>query len=487
MSLINNENVLKLLYFYNPWWKNGIVDKNFDKPKKRFAFYESKQNFLHKDIRRAVLLSGARRTGKTTIMYQTISFLLTEEQINPKQILFLSFDHPLLKMCSIDNVLDIYKQNFLNDKEIYCFFDEVQYADDWSNWIKILMDTMPNVRILASGSASPILSDKVNTESGLGRWTTVQVPTLSFYEYCDILNLPKPDISEDIKPTQMFKLSQEEQNDVFMKLSTLQPHFIRYLQVGGFPELALSKDDIYAQRILREDIVDKAIKRDLPSIYGIRNVNDVERIFLYLCYHSSNIINIETISKELNGVSRPTVEKYINQLASANLIYISEPIEIGGKKMLKQQNKIYISDAAMRNAVLMDDELMTNPDELGIIVETSAYRHVNSFYYNMATKVGYYRDGSRGKEIDIVVKLPQNTNIMIEIKYREKSDIKESDGIVNLSTDIQPNLVVTKRDNDYGLEYFNNKTKSIYRIPACAFLYLLGLAETNNWKGRKHS
>ena len=67
-------------------------------------------------------------------------------------------------------------------------------------------------------------------------------------------------------------------------MSFLQPHFIRYLQVGGFPELALSSDDVYAQRILREDIVDKALKRDLPSIYAIRNINDLEKVFLYLYY-----------------------------------------------------------------------------------------------------------------------------------------------------------------------------------------------------------
>lgn len=80
--------------------------------------------------------------------------------------------------------------------------------------------------------------------------------------------------------------------------------------MGGFPELALSKDDVYAQRILHEDIVDKALKRDLPSLYPIRNISDIERVFLYLCYNSSNIINMNSVCKELQ-VTRNTLEKYI--------------------------------------------------------------------------------------------------------------------------------------------------------------------------------
>jgi predicted AAA+ superfamily ATPase len=173
----------------------------------------------------------------------------------------------------------------------------------------------------------------------------------------------------------------QEQTEIFNKLSCLQVHFIRYLQVGGFPELALSADDVYAQRILREDIVDKALKRDLPSIYGIRNVNDIEKIFLYLCYTSSNIININALTKELDGVSRTTIEKYIQYLESANLIYVSPLINVTGKQILKSQDKIYIADAAMRNAVLMKDDITDDPTELGIIAETAVYKHVKAFYY----------------------------------------------------------------------------------------------------------
>jgi predicted AAA+ superfamily ATPase len=478
MSIINEENVLKLLYSYNPWWKMGFVQKELNKPIKRFAFYEVKKRLLHKDLRRAVLLSGARRTGKTTIMYQIISELISTYNISPKNILFVSFDHPLLKMYSIDAMLNVYKQNISGDNNIYCFFDEIQYAEDWDKWIKILYDTIPEIKIVATGSASPILKDKA-TESGLGRWSIVPVPTLSFYEYCNILGLEKPDLPKRIKPTQIYLLPQREQADIFMKLSKFQAHFVRYLQVGGFPELALSSDDIYAQRMLREDIVDKAIKRDLPAVYGIRNISDIEKIFLYLCYKSSKIISIDAISRELNGVSRATVERYIDHLESANLIYISSPINVTGKKILKKQNKIYISDAAMRSAVLLDDDLTASSEELGVIVETAVYKHIKTFYYTNQATVGYYRESDRGKEIDIVVHALKSPLIMIEVKYRETSEIKENDAIVTMAKNDVPNLVVTKRDMDFGRIIYGDK--SIYKIPAYAFLYLLGKVEEETY------
>lgn len=478
MSLVNTENILNLLFSYNPWWQTGIMKKEFDKPMRRFAFYEAEHVLMHPDIRRTVILCGARRTGKTTVMYQLINMLL-ENGVSPKNILFVSFDHPLLKLCSIDKVMDVYRTNVSAEEKSYCFFDEIQYTSDWNNWLKILYDTNPNIKIVATGSASPMISDKIS-ESGLGRWKIVHVPTLSFFEYCELLNIKVPNLPANIKPTKMYLRSQQEQTDIFNKLSMLQVHFIRYLQVGGFPELALSSDDIYAQRTLREDIVDKALKRDLPSIYGIRNINDIEKIFLYLCYNSSNIINVQTISKEMEGISRNTIEKYIVYLESANLIYISHLVGLGSKQVLKSQDKIYIADAAMRNAVLMKDDITDQPDELGIVAETAVYKHIKAFYYDDAASVGYYRGGGKNKEIDIVVTSEKFSPIMIEVKYREQSKIAETDAIVEFANEKYPNLVITKRATDYGEQKYDGKR--IYRIPAPAFLYMLGFVENEKNK-----
>lgn len=480
MAITSKEGILKVLTAFNPWWKTGAVNPKMTKTYKRFAFHEAMKRLDQNDLRRIVVLTGTRRVGKTTIQYQMIDTLL-KRGVDPQKIVFISMDHPMLKLSGVNDVLEAYHENIYADQDVYYFFDEIQYAQDWDRWLKMIYDMQPDTNVVATGSASPALV-KGNQESGAGRWTVIQVPTMSFYEYCELLDLERPQLPKTLKMTQMLHMTQPERSRIMMQLQKVQNHFNRYLQVGGFPELALSDNDIMAQQIMREDVVDKVLKRDLPSLYNLRNATELERIFLYLCNVSSEIVSIEAIAKELSGVSRPTVENYIQYLESANLIYLSLPVDMAGKKVLKASPKIYIADAAIRNAVLMDESLLTDPIEMGKIVETAVYKHVAAFYYQQATSVGYYRGGRKGKEIDIVVDKPNAYNILIEVKYREGAPIKDDDAIAELCADASAAILVTKGASDFGVH--NTKSgKDMLRIPAFAFLYLLGHAEKNGYKG----
>lgn len=480
MAITSKESILKVLTAYNPWWKTGVMNPKMSKTYKRFAFYEAMKRLDQVGLRRTVVLTGTRRVGKTTIQYQMIEALL-QRGVAPQKIVFISMDHPMLKLSDFNVILDCYHENIYAEQDCYYFFDEVQYAQDWDKWLKTIYDMQPDTQVVATGSASPALI-KGNRESGAGRWSIIQVPTMSFYEYCELLNLNRPELPKNLKITPLLYMTQQERTQIMMQLSKVQNHFIRYLQVGGFPELALSDNDILAQQIMREDVVDKVLKRDLPALYNIRNATELERIFLYLCNVSSEIVSIEAIARELSGVSRPTVENYIQYLESANLIYQSWPVDMAGKKVLKASPKIYIADAAIRNAVLMDDSLLTDPVEMGKIVETAVYKHVAAFYYQQATSVGYFRGGKKGKEIDIVVDYPNTKNILIEVKYREGAPIADDDAISELCNEASAAIVVTKNANDFGLH--NTKFgKDMIRIPAFAFLYLLGHAEKNGYRG----
>ncbi len=480
MAITTKESILKVLTAYNPWWKTGMVNPKLSRSYKRFAFYEAMKRMDQVDIRRTIVLTGTRRVGKTTIQYQMIEALLARG-VAPQKIVFISMDHPMLKLSDFSTILECYHENVYAEQDVYYFFDEIQYAQDWDKWLKTIYDLQPDTQVIATGSASPALI-KGNRESGAGRWSVIQVPTMSFFEYCELLNLDRPSLPKDLKVTSLLRMNQQERTRIMMQLTKVQNHFTRYLQVGGFPELALADNDIMAQQIMREDVVDKVLKRDLPSLYNIRNSTELERIFLYLCNVSSDIVSIEAIAKELSGVSRPTVENYIQYLESANLIYQSWPINMAGKKVLKASPKIYIADAAIRNAVLMDDSMLTDPIQMGKVVETAVYKHVAAFYYQQATSVGYFRGGKRGKEIDIVVDYPNTKNILIEVKYREGAPISDDDAISELCGEAAAAIVVTKNATDYGVH--NTKSgKDLIRIPAFAFLYLLGYAEKNGYKG----
>lgn len=480
MAITTKEGILKVLTAFNPWWKTGMVNPKLSKTYQRFAFHEAMKRLNQRDIRRTVVLTGTRRVGKTTIQYQMIEALL-QKGVPPQKIVFISMDHPMLKLGGINDVLECYHENIYAEQDVYYFFDEVQYAQDWDKWLKIIYDMQPDTQVVATGSASPALI-KGNQESGAGRWSVIQVPTMSFYEYCELLDLERAELPKELKVTHLLKKTQQERTQIMLQLSKVQNHFNRYLQVGGFPELALADNDIMAQQIMREDVVDKVLKRDLPSLYKIRNATELERIFLYLCNVSSEVVSIEAIARELNGVSRPTVENYIQYLESANLIYQSWPVNMAGKKVLKASPKIYIADAAIRNAVLMDESLLSDPVEMGKIVETAVYKHVAAFYYQKAASVGYFRGGKKGKEIDIVVDYINGHNILIEVKYREGAPIADDDAISQLCGDASAAIVVTKNANDFGVH--NTKSgKDMLRIPAFAFLYLLGHAEKNGYRG----
>lgn len=477
MAFLQREQLLNVLIGYNPWWTTGHIPEYLNKPIRRSAFYDITKMLLHRTLRRIVFLSGARRVGKTTLAYQCIAELLTKGVLH-RNILYVSFDHPLLKFFTIADVVTLFMETITEntDKDIYLFFDEVQYAEDWDTWLKTLYDQHPNYRIMVTGSASPLIETK-GIESGVGRWVTIKIPTLSFYEYLDFIQVQKPELPADFDPLTIQQLGPKEMVNLMVSISGIQKYFQRYLLVGGFPELVLSDDWIYAKRILREDVADKVLKRDLTALFGTRNVMDLEKIFLYLCLHSGGIINQETISKEL-GISRPTVTNYLTILEQANLIYISQPVSIEGKKVLRGKPKVYVTDVALRNAVLMlDEKVLANPNEMGTIIETIAYKHITSYYNNTWAQIGYYRDSKSDKEVDIVVALPQG-KILIEIKHREDASIGPAEAIVKLVNreDTIGAILVTKRPDDYGVVPFDTG-KPIMKIPAFAFMYLLGKAE----------
>ncbi len=353
---------------------------------KRFAYYEAKLGFEHTEIRRNIILTGSRRVGKSTIMYQIINDLL-ENGIQSRNIVYVSFDHPILKMSHMDRIIKVFINNIALNENIFLFLDEIQYATDWNGWLKTLSDNNPGYRVMATGSASPVLNEKM-PESGVGRWTQIKIPTLSFYEYLELKGIKTPAIDTNIGPTSLINLDVTDLKKLMSILQPLEKHFHSYFLIGGFPEIAQTDDISYAQKIIREDVVDKVLKRDMVSLFNVRNIDELERIFLYLCMTSSSIVEASTISSNM-GIARPTVTKYLSLLELANLIYLAYPVEMTGKKILKAKPKVYLADSAIRNAVLVQGEdVIQDPEQMGMIVESAIYKHIQTFYYNMNPKIG---------------------------------------------------------------------------------------------------
>lgn len=485
MAIVSDEQVIKVLRQYNPWWRNPLAIKEENKPQKRLAYYEALRMISHKTIRRFAVLSGARRVGKTTIMYQMMNSLI-DEGVNPKNILYVSFDNPIVKLVNVETVLSIYESLYPIEGTRYIFLDEIQYTEHWELWMKVIYDSRKDIRLTATGSASPIL-EKGSTDSGTGRWSILKIPTMSFYEYCRLLQIEEPILPDNLRLTKLVKMSKAELGDLMDRFAPLKVHFNRYLMIGGFPELVLSDDDMYAQRMLREDVVDKVIKRDVLTLFNIRSPLLMEKLFLYLCMNSTEIFSVTTAAKELENTSAATIDSYIEALEMSNLIYLSKPMDVGSKGALKGKPKIYIADAAIRNAVLMIDDVLSDERELGAMVETTVYKHIVSFYQGSTAQLGYFRKAKDNqKEVDVVIELPRE-KILCEVKYRNNSHIPATDAIVELCKDesakVTSAFLITKQLDDFGIAKHETHVP-ILRVPAIAFLYLLGKAEADGQNGK---
>lgn len=357
-----------------------------------------------------------------------------------------------------------------HDGTYYFFFDEIQYADNWSLWVKTLYDTRPDLRLAATGSASPAI-EKGAADSGVGRWRTFRMPTLTFREYCDIAQVPVK-LPTGLGLEGLLSLPEREYMAALLPSSGLVPHWNRYLVLGGFPELIRSSRPDEAQRILREDVVDKVLKRDIPALFDVRNSAQLEKIFLYLCFNTGGIVNYSAISGAMEGVSKPTVVRYIEYLRDANLLYLCPPLGSGSKGKLGK-HKVYIADAALRNACLMINNPETNEKDLGIMTESAVYKHFNVAYDDSA-RVGYLRLPGKGKEVDIVVETPAQERILCEVKYRHGSPVSAQGAIMELSADPRTKfaIIATKDAQDYSVSTTREHAK-VFRIPAPALCYIL--------------
>jgi hypothetical protein len=156
--------------------------------------------------------------------------------------------------------------------------------------------------------------------------------------------------------------------------SSIVGHFHEYLLRGGFPQSALMASTPQAQKLLREDIVDKVLKRDMTALFGVRRVLELEQTFLYLCMHDGSLLDIPEVCKALE-VKKATANNFIALLESTHLIHRLPPFGYG-KEVLRARYKVYLADAAIAPSVMLKGKsLLEDAPALGVAVETAFFNH----------------------------------------------------------------------------------------------------------------
>jgi len=416
MNIPKNE-LISVLQEFNPWWSGQPLT---DLPSwERTAATQIRSWCENRSSNRSLLLSGPRQVGKTTLFRQAIRNLIASGA-KATQIIYITFDHPLLKLSGIKKTLEAWEELFpgTSDQPQFLFLDEVQFVPDWQIWLKHQVDFKKQRKIAITGSASPLRSG--STESGVGRWETIKLPTLSFKEFLKLRKIDVPPIKELSSLRPLLECDTGELAQFTAAARRLTPYFHDYLLRGGFPEPALEDELQRCQRLLREDIVDKVLKRDMTALYGVRRVIEIEKIFLYLCYHDGGILDVSAISKELDGVKRKLVTDHLDLFEATHLIYSLKPFGYG-KEVLRGKSKVYLADAAISGSILLlGQKLLERADRLGNAVETAFFKHVFTRFYQDQPTFSYWQSkGRKNYEVDLIAEIGERI-VPFEVKYQDK-------------------------------------------------------------------
>lgn len=478
---VSKEALVAILAQFNPWWRGEAIA---DLPKgRRAAFREFHAWLTAPPAPRAVLLSGARQIGKTTLMLQAADALL-RAGVPAANILYATFDHPILKLAGIDAVTDAWREREPRAEGAeYLLLDEAQFIRDWGTWVKHQVDFRKDRRIAFTGSAMPLV--EAGQESGVGRWHTIRLTTLSFYEYLQIKHVSLPELPKLRSLRDLFDWAPADFYRTTDAASAYVGHFHEYLVRGGFPQTAQVDSITQAQRLLREDIIDKVLKRDMTALFGVRRVLDLEHTFLYLCLHDGGLLDMVDLCSNLE-VKRPTAQHFIELLEATHLIYRLAPYGYG-KDVLRARFKIYLADAAIAPAVMLKGKaILEDAAALGVATETAVFKHLFARYYAQNVRFSYWR-GKREHEVDLVAEVGGEL-IPFEVKYRaQHTGARELKGLIELcqAKRIARGYVVTKSLDDFGLMQglqalapgADPNATQIMRLPAPLLCYWMGATE----------
>jgi predicted AAA+ superfamily ATPase len=473
--LIPLDEIVRSVTTENPWWESGEIPKRFDLMARR-AYFEPFQKLVSNwQVNRAIILMGPRRVGKTVMTQQLVKELILGG-VNPTHILYVSIDTPTYTNQSLQFFVDLHSesQSITADAKRYVIFDEIQYLSGWEQHLKVLVDKNPHIRFIASGSAAAALK-LASAESGAGRFTEFMLPPLTFEEYLIFLN--KADLIG--KGTNNIK---DEFPD-HPEIEALNDEFVNYINFGGYPEAVFSEEiRTDAARYIKNDIIDKVLLRDLPQLYGITNIQELNKLFTSLAYQTGQEVSLETLAQNSGGISKPTIARYIEYLEAAFLIFRVRRVDDNARTFSRDRTfKVYLTNPSMRAALF--SPLGPESEGFGHLVETailSQWFHsmdIQTLHYARWRRAGKAKSayGDHG-EIDLV-------NLDGAMRPSWVIEIKWSDSAVNKPEcwNALREFVANKRSVKSGV--FTSRT--IYKtvtvgsikmrvIPAAVYCYTVG-------------
>ncbi len=414
----------------NPWWVAGKgIDPELQAWPKRAYFASFMRLVKAVDVRRAVVVIGPRRVGKTVMLTQAVQNLM-DDGVPGSRIMVAQMDVPLFSGQTLGSLvklfIDIHRHSVDNPAiPLYVFFDEIQYLKDWETHLKVLVDTFKGVRFVATGSAAAALRMK-SRESGAGRFSDFVLPPLTFAEYLDFCE--QSHLVQDIAPVDAGRAQYHAPN-----IAALNAEFINYLNYGGFPEAVMNpavRQD--PRRYLRQDIVDKVLQKDLPSLFGISDTQELNRFFNVLAYNTGMEIAPANLSKD-TGLSKARIDEYLEYLEAAFLVKRIHRLSDNARRLQRATSyKVYLTNPSIRAALFG----IVRPQDpaMGRLVETAIWSQwLHSTDTIASLHYARWKEGRTDYEVDLVglAASTQKPRFAVEIKWSDRawSDWSELKGL----------------------------------------------------------
>ena len=338
----------------------------------------------------AIIIKGMRQVGKTSLLLLIKELLLEKYGIKENFIFFFDLERTAMRQDIDENPENLLKYIPKSKSKKYIFIDEIQYLDNPSNFLKIIVDHYPNLKIFCTGSSSLDIKRKIQ-DSLIGRAVYFNLYPLNFFEF---LNFKKE------------YFSVEPANGQKKKLEKLLNEYLTY---GGFPAIVLERQEYLKQQMLKQ-YIDLYINKDIRSLVEIENINAFNNLAKIMSAQAGNLLNKKEISNTLN-ISAKTLNRYMDILCHTFIIFLLPPFFNNIRSRLTKMPKVYLYDLGIKNALVGNFSDVNFRSDNGAIFENFILLEILSYFE--FKDLYFYRNTSQS-EIDFIV----DKKFAIEVKYK---------------------------------------------------------------------
>lgn len=352
------------------------------------------------------IIIGSRQIGKTTLVKQLAEQLQRDNEL----VYFLTLEDPTILAAVNHHAENIFNYTLLpndipEDNRLYVIIDEVQYAKDPSNFLKLLYDKYaPKLKIIATGS-SAFYIDKSFKDSLAGRKKVFEFFPLAFDEFLHFKG-------EDGLITEWEQMKKRVTYQGLQRIR-INALFDEYLVYGGYPAVVLANTEQDKQEMLKE-LVNSYMKKDALEA-GIKEELKFFQLARLLADQTGNLVNNHELGNTLQMASS-TVENYIYLMQKTFIVQLLSPFYGNVRKELTKMPKIYFTDNGLRNALLNNFSKLNDRADKGELLENYIYCRLRQLYNS--DHLHFWRTAD-GNEVDFVVEEQLSKGVAFEIKYND--------------------------------------------------------------------